>query len=128
MVQEACLPPAVLAYFIRTSFSSLVSGVYTVGHTWNPRAGMLSPSQQQGSGCRLGMQPVNWFLVMYGMTYSCDPSSSTIQCCKEAQLYPRLQTQPQLDEFWIFFSPLEFSNSSCCVNSYTAIESILSSC
>lgn len=35
---------------------------------------MLSPSQRQGSGCRLGMQPVNWFLVMYGMTCSCDPT------------------------------------------------------
>lgn len=74
MVQEACLPPAVLAHFIWMSFSSLVSGVYAVGYIWNPRAGVSSPLQRQGADCRLGMQPVNWSLVMYGMTYSCDPT------------------------------------------------------
>ena len=94
MVQEACLPPAVLAHFIWMSFSSLFSGVYAVGYTWNPRASVLSPPQRQGADCRLGMQPVNWSLVTYGMTHSCDPTlllSSVVRkhnCTRDYRLSP----------------------------------------
>lgn len=99
---------------------------YAVGYTWNPRASVLSQPQRQGADCRLGMQPVNWPLVMYGMTYSCDPTlllSSVVRkhnCTRDYRLSPNYKKV-----LGCFFS-LEFLD--CCVNSYTAIESILNSC